>query len=148
MFYIVTMMTIKIALGVFFLRIFTAQYMLWTVKVIMAISSIFGVVYLFSVIFQCGAPINGPTFWVKILSNQCESKEFIYGLVYTHSTIMAVTDMIFVLLPYLLIRGSSKPRREKMVIGGILMLGAMQVITAAVFHWQMLTPPTAAVSPP
>ena len=119
------MIAIKISLGLFFLRIFIERWMRRTTIAIVAVSVMFSVAYLFQVIFQCGAPIKGPEFWEKTLAHQCLYKSLILGFVYTHAILMAVTDATFVILPIIFVSGTTKPLREKVMIAGILVVGAV-----------------------
>lgn len=95
------------------------------VKAIMAISVTFGLAYMLFVIFQCGAPIQGPTFWMKTLAKQCVPDEAILGMGFAHGILTAATDLIFAILPIPIIRTSTKPFREKAMIVGILMIGTV-----------------------
>jgi hypothetical protein len=127
-FYIITIIFLKLSLGVFFLRIVIQPWQTRVVQVTVAIASLVGLMYFFFAIFQCGAPISGPSFWEKTLARECVSNADILGFGYTHSITTASTDFIFALLPVAILRYTQKPFREKLIIYCILLVGTTYVM--------------------
>ena len=124
-FYVITMLALKIAVGLAFLRIFVIRWMRWAVIGIMTVCTLITIAYTFEIIFQCGAPITEPTFWQKTLTHACFAADRVLGFSYTHSILMALTDLALVVLPVVFIYGTNKPLRFKVQIGAILTIGTM-----------------------
>ena len=123
--YIISMIFIKLSLGVFFLRLAIKPRQIWFIKALIVISTINGVTYAGYGVFQCGNPGGQPELWVKIATSKCLPESYMLGFGYTHAIVNAVTDALFVAFPIWFLRGSSNSRREKFMISGMLMLGAM-----------------------
>ena len=51
--------TLKIALGIFYLRVAMKTWHIWSIRLLMSGTVLFGTVYFFLVMFQC---IPGPSF--------------------------------------------------------------------------------------
>ena len=124
-FYVNTMMALKISVGLFFLRIFFDRWMRWAVKLIMVVCVLVAIAYTFEIIFQCGAPITEPGFWEKTLTHSCFGATSVLDFAYTHAVLMALTDVSLVVLPIIFVYGTKKPLRVKLQIGGILTIGAV-----------------------
>ena len=124
-FYVLTMIALKFSLGLFFLRIFIAHWMRRTVQAVLVICLVGGIAYLFTIISQCGFPISQPTFWEKNLSNHCQTNEFTLAAGYSFNLLMAITDLVYVILPVIVAAKTVCKRREKVLIASILLIGAM-----------------------
>ncbi len=124
-FYILTMVLLKLSFSFFFLRIFIERWAVWTIKAVAAITVITGCVYLLEIAFQCGAPITMPAFWEKMVAHKCTPDKMTLAFAYSQTSIMAVTDAIYVFMPVQFVIKTRKPLRQKFVIGIILSIGAM-----------------------
>jgi hypothetical protein len=124
-FYILTMLTLKISLGVFFLRIVIKTWEKRVVYVTLGIATLFNVAYFFFAVFQCGIFKNANEFWIKLSSNRCITPPQAVGVSYTHAIITTITDWVFAILPLAMLKESQLARREKIIVGFILTLGAM-----------------------
>jgi hypothetical protein len=118
------MMTLKISLAVFFLRIIVRRWQRLAIYTTISISTGFSIAYFFFTIFQCGYFTSPVQFFVKKLSGECVSRASIIGMNFTHAGVMTLTDWPFVILPLSLLRRSLLKRKEKFVVGFLLMLGA------------------------
>jgi hypothetical protein len=99
----------------------------WQKKVIHWIFIIFttySVGYFFFAVFQCGITTGGE-FFEKRISGTCAKESAGLGLGYIHSILTAGTDLIYVFLPIPMINQSTLRFREKIVVGGILIVGTM-----------------------
>jgi hypothetical protein len=121
------MISLKISLGIFFLRIVINQVQRRIIYFIVFLSSIFGFVYFFFIIFQCGAPIHGFTFWEKYLSHKCVPDGAVLGMAYTHAIINALTDTTFAIMPYFMVWKAKLTIQQKFLIGAILTIAALYV---------------------
>jgi hypothetical protein len=123
-FYVVTVGIFKVSLGLFFLRVLIEKWQRKVVHWTLIIFSTYSVGYFFYAIFQCGIP-NGAVFWERKITSQCTSDATGLGLGYTHGILTALTDMVFVVLPFPVVRRARLNLREKMIVGGILGLATM-----------------------
>jgi hypothetical protein len=132
-FYILAMLTLKISLGIFFLRIFTVKCHRVVIYTAVILSTVFSTVWFFFTAFQCGAPVTALSFFNRRLEGKCISDTEILGWSYTHAAIVMSTDLTFALLPIALLRRSSMDQREKITVIFILVLGGVY----AAFHFKM-----------
>jgi hypothetical protein len=120
------MMTLKISLALFFLRIMVQTWQRRIVIGAVTLSTIFSIAYFFFVIFQCGAPTSPIGFVIKKLSGKgCVNPNTILAISYAHAAIQTITDLIFAMLPIAILRGSNMTKREKVTVFFILALGAL-----------------------
>jgi hypothetical protein len=124
-FYSVIMITLKLSLGIFFLRIMINKTQRRIIYFVVSVSVFFGTVYFFFIVFQCGAPIPGATFWQKFIGRVCAPNRAVLAMGYTHAIITALTDLTFAILPINLVRNAHMSSRQKILVGSILVLGAM-----------------------
>ena len=125
-FYTLTMLVLKISLGLFFLRTLVKPWVKYVIYTAMCISSVFGVLYFFFTVFQCGFFDNILEFGLKrITGNKCASPRWEIGLGYTHAVIAVVTDITFALLPIAALQGTMMGKREKFTVIFILSLAAV-----------------------
>lgn len=142
-FYIWSMLSLKTALALFFARLLPRRWQLNTVYGLIAACLIFGFIYFWFTVFQCGVPgQKEEPFWIKKVEGKCASKGAIIGLAYLHSLIAAGADLVLVIMPIPLIRTAKIPKREKIIvcviigigsIGGIASLVRMKYINALAF---------------
>jgi hypothetical protein len=138
-FYILSVMVLKLSLGVFFLRITIDFWHRMIIYTAVTISSIYSVVMFFFAVFQCGYYKNSLDFIIKRLGNKCASNSTTLGMTYTHAAVTTLTDWTFLFLPFLILRGSLMKRSEKWSVGSILGFAAMSVVTYAPSFLSFLT---------
>ena len=100
----------------------------WEKKVVyvsLGVCTLFNIGYFFFAVLQCGIFQDAFQFWTKLISNQCITPIQILGVSYTHAVLTAITDWTFALLPIAMLRESQLAKREKIIVGFILALGAM-----------------------
>jgi len=131
-FYIVTMIFVKLSLGFFFLRIFFDRLHRRIVYTVMVMSTVFGAAYFFFIIFQCGTPIGGATFWRRFIGHQCVGDSAVLGIGYTHAIITTLTDATCACLPIVFLRKSGLSLGKKFIVGGILVIGAIGGVASIV----------------
>lgn len=119
--YVVTMISLKISLGIFFLRILVERVYRKLVWGTLCLTTFVGTGYMFFAIFQCGVP-NGKTFWNKKLAGQCVSVPGCLAFGYIHAIIGACTDLFLSVLPIPVVLKAKITKREKLIIVGILAL--------------------------
>jgi hypothetical protein len=121
------MIFLKLSLGIFFLRIMVDRIQRRIIYAVVSLSVSFGVFYFFFIIFQCGAPIQGSTFWERFIGRRCVSDMAVLAMGYTHALINALTDATLAILPIGLVRRAKLHPHQKLIVGGILIIGAMYV---------------------
>lgn len=123
-FYILTMMALKAALALFFLRIIIKPWQRRIVYFSLVASISFGVGFFLYTVFECGVP-DGTTFWIRKLSGKCAGNASILGMGYTHALINALTDLSFVALTVPMLHKIRINHREKIIVGGIFFLASV-----------------------
>ncbi|KAL9089752.1 MAG: hypothetical protein Q9165_005546 [Trypethelium subeluteriae] len=121
-FYILSMVFFKISLGTFLLRLVIRKWHTIFIYVFMTLSTVYGIVYFFFALFQCGNP-------TKILENKlagrCQPASVQLGMGYTHVTVQALVDWAFATLPVVIMWNANMNRRTKFSVAFVLMLGAV-----------------------
>ncbi|KAF2491942.1 hypothetical protein BU16DRAFT_564423 [Lophium mytilinum] len=121
-FYVLATTALKIALGLFFLRILTKIWQRRTFYVILAISSVYGCLYVFVVIFQCKDPKD---LFIHVITDTCLPDAFLLTAGYLYSSINTVADWTFVLIPLVMLSTANMDRKTKFSVGIIMALGAV-----------------------
>ncbi|KAF2493557.1 hypothetical protein BU16DRAFT_83435 [Lophium mytilinum] len=123
LFYISSSCTLKIALGIFFLRFSTKRVHIWITRLLMIGTGIFGTGYFFLVMFQC-TPISD--YWtVSPGSARCVDTKYITGATYAASALTAIVDWTFGILPIFLVWNLQLDRKAKAYVAGILAFASM-----------------------
>ncbi|KAH8692329.1 hypothetical protein BGW36DRAFT_387402 [Talaromyces proteolyticus] len=120
-FYVISACLIKVSVGLFLLRITVRVIHIWILRLSMLGTIVFGMVYLFLTIFQC-RPISA---WWTIPKQGCYKPSVILGTMYTASTMNAVADWTFGLLPIFMVRELNMSRRTKVAALCILSFAAI-----------------------
>ncbi|KAF2437130.1 hypothetical protein EJ08DRAFT_13952 [Tothia fuscella] len=131
-FYIITMLTLKISLAIFFLRILLRPWQRRVVYTAVTISTIFSTAYFFFAVFQCGVVRNSLDLFTRFSKEQCVSPASILGVSYTHAVITASTDWTFAVLPMVMIKTSRLEKKEKIIVGFIIAVGTMGSIASII----------------
>jgi len=123
-FYSVTVILLKISLGLFFIRILTQKWQRLTIQTMMAVSTIYGAVMIIFAIFHCGADRDALSYLTKKLQLRCVSKSVDLVMMYTGGAVTTLTDCIFVFLPLFMLQKAQLTRREKATVAFIMLLGS------------------------
>jgi hypothetical protein len=118
-------MVLKIALAIFFLRITVHKWQKYTIHAALILSTVFSVAFFFFALFQCGPLKDATKFVAMKTSGQCLSKSLVMIMSYVHAGIVSITDLLFALLPILLLKDANMVKREKVVVGIILSIGTV-----------------------
>src|ERR1700761_6211132 len=128
-FYTLTIITLKLSLGIFFLRIMAFTWQRWVIYCVMAVSTTIGTIYFFIGVFQCGYFSNIWVFLERRTTLQgCIPVPAALGVAYTQASLSALTDWICAILPLFMLRNTHIRRREKYIVFGIISLGATYVV--------------------
>jgi hypothetical protein len=124
-FYIWTMMLLKLAIALFFCRILRGKWQQIVIYCIATLSVVFGFAYFWFAVFQCGVPGQGEEqFWWKKATGQCVNEASILGFGYSHAIISAGTDVVLSAMPISIMRRSNTTTLEMVTLCGILFLAA------------------------
>jgi len=122
--YVLSNMAIKASIALMLLRLSvrpTHKYILWITFIITELYSTF---FFFLFIFQC---VPSEYFWTRFTGGQgsCLDTSVIIAATYGYSAITCVGDLIFSILPVLLVLPLQMGRKEKAAVIVVLAMGAM-----------------------
>jgi len=113
----------KVAIGLFILRVATKPLHIWIIRIVMAATVAFGGAFAFIVLFQCW-PIY--TFWtLNPDDGSCIAVDVLMGLTYGISALNVVADWTFAILPAFVVKDLQMSKRQKGLVAGILALAAL-----------------------
>lgn len=125
-FYACSTSVLKVAIGLFLLRITVQPIHIWLIRIIMVASIVLGITYAFVILFQC----NPISFWWDLSINAhgtCLSPEAVLYTSYVVSSLNSVADWFFGLLPFLIVKDLQMKFRLKAIVATILGFAAMCV---------------------
>lgn len=121
-FYLITMIFLKLSLGLFFLRIIPKKGLRRLIYATMTLACVVNGYHIFFVIFACGDPKH---YLHNLFKGKCASNNVILGLAYEQAAVTTVTDWVFAILPITILWHAKMDIRTKFVAGLILSLGAL-----------------------
>jgi len=114
---------LKIAIGLFLLRIAVHRRHIQIIWLTIGVSAVFGIFFLFFLLFQC-SPIS--TFWNPSTPGaSCINPNDTAAVIYAYSAVSAAADWTFGILPVFLIWDVQMNPQTKITVAIILGLGAM-----------------------
>lgn len=116
------MITVKISIGLFLLRVTVKRLHRWIIYTSVALSVLTGVTFFFVTVFQC-APIS--YFWEKNQPGRCVPTDVIIGLTFLYSAVSIITDFTFAILPIFLIMGLNMSMNMKFMLIPVLGMACM-----------------------
>ena len=123
LFYVLSNCMLKIALGIFLLRVASKKAHVWIIRLLMIGTIVFGTSYFFLMLLQCN-PIS--QFWtVSPSSPKCMNPKIITSTTYVASGITAFADWTFGILPFFIVWDLKMARKAKFMVAGILAFAAM-----------------------
>jgi hypothetical protein len=122
LFYCITMITSKISIGWFLLRIAIKRIHSWIIYSAMFISVVAGIAFFFVCMFQC-KPVS--YFWNKEQSGQCINNDIVIGLGFVYSTFSVISDFTFALIPAFLVWNLQLKKATKISLIPLLTMGCM-----------------------
>jgi hypothetical protein len=117
-------MALKISLGLFFARIMVTRTNRYINYATITYSTVICVYYTFFNIFQCGGSF-GVQYAIKSAQEECVSFRGKITAALVHGVSMAMTDFVFVGVALNMLRTSIMPTKQKVTVGGILVLAIM-----------------------
>ncbi|KAJ4989717.1 integral membrane protein [Stagonosporopsis vannaccii] len=121
--YILANCTLKFSIGYFYLRVAVQRWHVWTIKVLMAGTILFSIVYFFLVMFQC-IPVS--EFWNNHpSSDRCLPAGPTKGITYALGAVNAAADWILGTLPFFIVWDLQMKRKMKILVASILAFAAI-----------------------
>ena len=128
-FYLVTIIFLKLSLGVFFLRICVKKWQKYLIYAVMVVNTAMNIFDAFFLTFMCGKPGN---FLLAGLEGKCLPNRVLVSIAYQQGAVTTSTDFIFALLPTTILWNANMDRRTKSVCAFVLSLGAFGSICSCV----------------
>lgn len=129
-FYILTTTLLKISLGLFFLRVLTKKWQKLIFHVVLSISTIYGFLYVFVALFQCGDPTRLADSLLHPTAPHCLPTAFLMCTGYVYGIINVIADWTFVLLPVSVLMDSDLDKRSKISVSIVMCLGAVGSVSS------------------
>ncbi|EKG18239.1 hypothetical protein MPH_04499 [Macrophomina phaseolina MS6] len=122
--YCLTMISAKISIGYFLLRLTVHRIHVWIIWTVMSLTVVTGLVFFFVTLFQCN-PISH--FWTQNIGEKgtCINVEIIIALTYLYGTVSAICDFTFGILPIFLIWNLNMRKSVKVALVPILSMACM-----------------------
>jgi len=115
--YILSMVSVKLSLGLFFLRIMTSKWQRIAIYLILAFATTIGIAYFLFAIFECGFPLDSVLYWQRFVLDQCIGPKPILGMAYMNTIVSAATDLALLILPIgLVVRSKLKSSEKRIVV--------------------------------
>ncbi|CAD0108915.1 unnamed protein product [Aureobasidium uvarum] len=127
--YILTTISLKISLAIFFLRIVIRPWQRRIIYTVTGVYTVYATAFAFVAVFQCGIPTN---FLIKEATGVCISDDILQPLNYVHASLNAISDWTFACLPVLVLWNAKIPRSAKISSGLLLSLGAVGSIISLI----------------
>jgi hypothetical protein len=130
--YIATLLILKIAIGLFFLRLALDRWKRILIYVILGSLVIFSVGSILYNIFHCGPFKSFLEFLFRKVAGQCAPDSVTLAMTYTHASLTALTDWTFAFMPVLILRASLMTGKEKVVVGSLMGFASVSGVASLV----------------
>lgn len=124
LFYTLSTSVLKLSIGYFLMRITIRPVHIWIIRTIMLCSGLLGIVYCCVVLFQCH-PIS---YWWDLNPKHhgiCISAHFVAYTTYVVSSLNALADWVFGILPIFIVKDLQMRRSTKIIVATILGFAAL-----------------------
>lgn len=116
------MVSSKISIGWFLLRVTTSKIHRWVIYIAMMSTTLSGIIFFFVTLFQCN-PIS--YFWNEEQPGKCIHINVIIGLVSLYSVFAVISDFIFALLPGIIVWKLQLRKKTKLMLIPLLAMGCV-----------------------
>lgn len=128
--YVGNMMFIKLSIAIFLLRIATKKRYTWTLKISMAVVTIWSLAILLFDIFQC-TPVAAQ--WdFTIMDFHCAPGTDFVNAAYSISVMTVITDWMYAIIPIPMIWSVQMTTQKKMTVAFVLSLGVFASIATLI----------------
>ncbi|KAF2119965.1 hypothetical protein BDV96DRAFT_641832 [Lophiotrema nucula] len=128
--YLITIMMMKISLGIFFARIVVKTYQLWLIYITVGLNVLSSAGSVFYCILRCGADLD--QYVSRQLQDLCPSRNLDRFFAFQQASVTTLTDCILATLPVLILWNASMDKRSKVSVGLILSLAALGCVCSIV----------------
>jgi hypothetical protein len=125
LFYILTTLLLKFSIALFFIRVALLPWRKTFIGILMVLITLASGWAFFIIIFHCGTFGSIQELILKRLAWKCVDSRVLVACVYTHASVVAFVDWVFVLLPFAILRKVKIDRREKWIIGLLMALASI-----------------------
>jgi len=117
------MMFIKLSIAIFLLRIAVKRRYIWTLRISIAIVTIWSLAIFFYDVFQC-TPVAAQ--WdFTITPSKCISGDSFVSAAYSVSVMSILSDWMYAIMPIFMIWSVQMTAQKKFTVGVILSLGIL-----------------------
>ncbi|KZL88331.1 integral membrane protein, partial [Colletotrichum incanum] len=129
--YIITTILLKVCVGILLLRIAIVPTHIWILRIILFVTVLFGVGYLFLVGFQC-RPIS--KFWDQSPRSpgHCFKTSIVLGTTFTAAILNCIADCTFGLLPLFIVWSLHMRRKTKALVSILLSFASIASIATVI----------------
>ncbi|KAL5118109.1 hypothetical protein ACEQ8H_003944 [Pleosporales sp. CAS-2024a] len=127
--YCLAMITSKVSIGVFLLRVTVQKMHKCIIYFAMGISVLTGCVFFFVTVFQC-TPISH--FWNRSAPGSCIPIDVIIALTFLYSACAIMSDFTFAILPMFLVWGLNMPSKTRIMLIPVLGMACIASIAVTV----------------
>ncbi|KAH7066842.1 hypothetical protein BKA63DRAFT_453196 [Paraphoma chrysanthemicola] len=124
--YIIATMTLKISLGIFFVRIVVKPWQVGIIYVNVGINIFSSAAAFFYCLFRCGPDLD--RYAVQQVLDKCTPQTLDRFVAYQQAAVTTMTDLIFLIMPLIILWNANMSRQSKISVGFILSLAALGVI--------------------
>ncbi|KAF2277266.1 uncharacterized protein EI97DRAFT_314786 [Westerdykella ornata] len=128
--YLVTVMVLKISLGIFFARIVIKPWQLWSIYVSMATNALASMAAFCYVLLRCGPNLD--LYIYKQLSGSCMPRTVDRVFAYSQASTTTITNWVFAILPIFVLWNAHMDIRSKLSVGFILSLAGFGSVCSMV----------------
>ncbi|PNS21980.1 hypothetical protein CAC42_578 [Sphaceloma murrayae] len=122
---------VKVSVGLFLLRITVSKVQIWIIRIFIAGSLIFGIIYTFLIIFQC----NPISFWWDLnpaSTGKCINATVFAICAYIISALNTAADFTFALLPMFLVWNTSMNKKTRGLVCVLLGMASVAGVATVV----------------
>ncbi|KAB8228787.1 hypothetical protein BDV23DRAFT_175137 [Aspergillus alliaceus] len=117
----------KISICIFLMRITVKRLHIWLLYIVMLLTVIAGVVFMFLMLLQC-KPLS--YFWTKVafddhIQGHCLDMKIIIAMTYVYSAFAAICDFTVGILPIFLVKNLHMKKQTKIAVIGILSMACI-----------------------
>ncbi|UPK91751.1 hypothetical protein LCI18_002686 [Fusarium solani-melongenae] len=120
--YSLSMVSSKVSIGWFLLRVTTSKIHRWVIYLAMMSTTLSGILFFFVTLFQC-SPMS--YFWNEEQSGKCINVNVVIALATLYSVFAVISDFIFALLPGLIVWKLQLHKKTKLMLIPLLAMGCV-----------------------
>ncbi|KAI9375664.1 hypothetical protein BJX61DRAFT_539539 [Aspergillus egyptiacus] len=123
----------KVSVCIFLMRITVKRVHIWLLYIVMSLTVITGILFMFIMLLQC-KPLE--YFWTRTamdpsIEGSCMSIEIVIAMTYVYSAFAAICDFTVGILPIFIVRKLHMRRKTKWAVVGILGMACMYALLSS-----------------